>query len=416
MSTTSTLFTVIVLGLTILSVVSFAIIYQQVRYSYLLRMSSMISRTKEAISVGGWKSDTYLVLEIRNEVGIGVFIREIRTVVQILLYIDTGDNVHIIPKTKTLISNNIHIPSMGRIYLGYDLSSEVSSYSRAEISFVSVMVTTERNTFVFDVVPPIDSTVLTITRKDIEKGVTYSIQLPNGRIAYLKPYEILFCAIGPRSRNDAVIPLYDSVEVMVFAGGNIYRGTYHYGYDPINKKWGFVTISFDWINLQNESKIITLCSISSNEKLPTGASVVLARGVMLIGTHLSGYDIVTVLFGIDQFPQFYTPDKVGRGSRVTIANPKTNNMVIKLGLPSSNTDIDVYDFLGTQIIPTALSIQDRQKIYSIGTYYSQAILLLQVVHGTIDEVTDYVEINTYFADPYPLVAVVSVPIGTSFLS
>ncbi|MEM1560060.1 MAG: hypothetical protein QXK24_00445 [Ignisphaera sp.] len=416
MTTTSTLLTVVVLGLTLLSVVSFTIIYQQIRYSYLLRMSSIISRTKEAISVGGWKSNTYLVLEVRNEGGVGVFIREIRTVVQILLYIDTGDNVHIISKSKTLISNNIHIPSMGRIYLGYDLSSEASSYSRAEISFVSVMVTTEKNTFIFDVVPPIDSPILTITRKDIEDGITYSIPLPNGRTAYLKPYEILFCAIGPGSRNDAVIPLYDSVEVMVSAGGSIYRGTYHYGYDPINKKWNLVSISFDWINLQNESKIITICSISSNERLPSGTSVVLARGVMLIGTQLSGYDIATILFGIDQFPHFYTPNRVGRGNRATIVNPKTNNMVIKLGLPLSNTDIDVYDFLGTQIIPTVLSIQDRQKIYSIGTYYSQAILLLQVVHGTIDEATNYVEINTYFADPYPLVVVVSVPTRTSFLS
>jgi len=137
-------------------------------------MSSMISRTKEAISVGGWKSDTYLVLEIRNEGGVGVFIRrEVKTAVQILLYIGTGDNVYTIPKSKTLVSNNIHIPSMGKVYLGYDLSSEISSYSRAKISFVSVMITTERNTFVFDVVPPIDSTVLTITKKDIETGATY---------------------------------------------------------------------------------------------------------------------------------------------------------------------------------------------------------------------------------------------------
>lgn len=277
MSATSTLLTVIVLGLAVMSVVSFATIYQQVRYAYLLRMSSMVSRTKEVVSVGGWKTGTYLVLEVRNEGGVGVFIREIRTAVQILIYMNVGGNLQTVPKSKTLISNNIHLPPAGRVYLGYDLSSEVPSYALgAEISFVSVMVTTERNTFIFDVVPPIDATVLTITRKDIESGIIYSVPLPNGRIAYLKPYEIMFCAVGPRSRNEAVIPRYDSVEILVTAGGNTYRGTYHYGYDPVNKKWNLVSISFDWINLQNESGIITTCSIStsSGEKMLTGTNVV----------------------------------------------------------------------------------------------------------------------------------------------
>ncbi|MEM4584192.1 MAG: hypothetical protein QW611_04375, partial [Ignisphaera sp.] len=331
------------------------------------------------------------------------------------IYMNVGGNLQTVPKSKTLISNNIHLPPAGRVYLGYDLSSEVPSYALgAEISFVSVMVTTERNTFIFDVVPPIDATVLTITRKDIESGIIYSVPLPNGRIAYLKPYEIMFCAVGPRSRNEAVIPRYDSVEILVTAGGNTYRGTYHYGYDPVNKKWNLVSISFSWSRLQNDGRIITTCSIStsSGERLPAGSIVVLARGVLLLGTQLSGYDVVNVLFATDQLPQFYNPSDVGRGNRVTIINPKSNTLVMKLGLPSPSTDIDVYDFLATQIIPTAmgLSIQDKQKVYSIGTFYSQAILILQIIHGEIDRATDYVEVNTYFTNPYPLTVVISSPI------
>ncbi|MEM1913186.1 MAG: hypothetical protein QW067_08610 [Thermofilaceae archaeon] len=414
MTTTSTLLTVVVLGLAVLSVVSFATVYQQVRYAYLLRMSSMVSRTEEVVSVGGWKSGTYLVLEVRNEGGVGVFIREVRTAVQILLYVNVGANVRTVPKSKTLISNDIHLPPAGRVYLGYDLSSEVPSYaSGAEISFASVMVTTEKNTFVFDVVPPIDTTVLTITKEDVESGVTYSVPLPNGRTAYLKPYEILFCAVGPGSRNEAVMPRYDSVEVLISAGGNTYRGTYHYGYNPTNKKWGLASISFSWSKLQDEGRIITTCSVStpSGEKLPAETTVVLARGILLLGTQLSGYDATTVLFATDQLPQFYTPSNARRGNRVTIANPRVNTMVIKLGLPSPSTDIDVYDFLGTQIIPTALPIRDKQKVYSIGTFYSQAILILQVVHGTTDRVTDYVEVNAYFSNPYPLAVVISSPTG-----
>ncbi|MEM4500861.1 MAG: hypothetical protein QW512_01860, partial [Thermofilaceae archaeon] len=115
MTTTSTLLTVVVLGLAVLSVVSFATVYQQVRYAYLLRMSSMVSRTEEVVSVGGWKSGTYLVLEVRNEGGVGVFIREVRTAVQILAYVKVGTNVRTVPISKTLISNDIHLPPTGRV-------------------------------------------------------------------------------------------------------------------------------------------------------------------------------------------------------------------------------------------------------------------------------------------------------------
>ncbi|MEM1694424.1 MAG: hypothetical protein QW456_09455, partial [Ignisphaera sp.] len=318
------------------------------------------------------------------------------------------------PRFKTLTASNIHLPPGGKTYLSYDLSSEVPpNASGAEIGFASVMVTTERNTFVFDVVPPTDATVLTITRDDIRSGDTYSISLPNGKVAYLKPYEILFCAIGPSSRNDAIVPRYDSVEILISSGGNTYRGIYHYGYDPVNRKWGLVSISFDWVYLQNEERILTTCSVStqSGEEIPAGTTIVLARGILLLGTQLSGYDVTAVMFAVNQLPEFYTPSRVERDNRVTITNVKVNTLVVKLGLPSPSRDIDVYDFLGTQIIPTVLSIQDRQKVYSIGTFYSQAILILQVVHGTTDRITDYVDVNAYFADPYPLVVVISSPTG-----
>lgn len=114
MTATSTLLTVVVLGLTVLSVIAFATVYQQVRYAYLLRMASMLSRTEEVVSVGGWKTDTYLFLEVRNEGGVGVFIREIRTVVQLLVYTRVGANTYTTPRSKTLTAGNIHLPPGGK--------------------------------------------------------------------------------------------------------------------------------------------------------------------------------------------------------------------------------------------------------------------------------------------------------------
>lgn len=411
MATTSTVMTALVLGLTLMSVVSFAVVYQQVRYSYLMRMASMIARTEEAVSVGGWKSGTYLVIDVKNEGGTGVFIREIRIAVQMVLYIvSSSGNIHTTSKSLTLTNGSIHIPPLKRVYLTYDLSHEVPSYATSgEISFVSVMITTEKNVFIFDVVPPTDTTVLSITRDDIDRGVTYSIPLPNGRVAYLKPYEILFCAVGPSSRNNAVIPRYDSSGIIITAGGNVMRGIYHYGYDPTNRRWGIASITFDWQRLPTENKILTVCSISTppGERIPAGSTVVVARGILLLGTQLSGYDVGVVLFARNQYPEFYTPQNAGRGNRVTITNVRTNILVLKIGLPSPSSDIDVYDFIGSQVVPILLNIQNRTSIYSVGTYYSEAILILQVIYGSTERLSDDIDVNVYFSEPYPVAVIIS---------
>lgn len=416
MTTTSTLMTAIVLGLTLLGVVSFASVYQQVRYSYLNRMAAMIARTEEAVSVGGWKSGTYMVLDLKNDGGVGVFVRELRVAVQVILYIRVGENLITTSRSVTLVNRSIYLPPLGRVFLSYDLSKEVPSYaSRAEVSFASVLVVTERNVFVFDVVPPTDVAVLLISKEDIESGATFSVPLPDGRVAVLRPYEILFCGVASGSRNDEVVPRFDSVAVLVTGGGTTIRGAYHYGYDFTNNKWSIVSILFDRVVEPDERRLLTACMLSTtrDNMFPSGTRVVLGRGILLIGTQLSGYDVSVALFAMNQYPTFYTPERAGRGPRTTIENTMVNLLTLKLGLPSPSTEVDVYDFLGPQLVPLVIGVRDGTSVYSIGTAYSQAILILQTIYGTTTKVSDTIEVYGYFPDPYPTMIVIASPTGTA---
>lgn len=406
--------TAMVLGLTIMSVVSFATVYQQVRYAYLNRMASMVARTEEAVSVGGWKSGTYLVLDVKNEGGVGVYIREVRTAVQIILYIPVGNNVYTTSKSLTLVERGVYLPPLRRTFFSYDLSGEVpSTATRGEVSFASVMVVTERNVFIFDVVPPTDATVLSVTKEDIESGATFSIQLPNGRIAAFRPYEILFCAISSGSRNGDVVPQFDSVGILITGGGTTMRGNYHFGYDFTNKKWSTPSIAFDRVYVQDEKKILTICSLSTTKenKFPANSRIVLGRGILLLGTQLSGYDLAVSLFARDQYPTFYTPERAGRGAKTTISNVMVNLLSLKIGLPAPASEVDVYDFIGTQLIPFVIGMGDKVSVYSIGTAYSQAILIVQTIYGVSDAISDHIEVNGYFPDPYPVTVIVTTPTG-----
>lgn len=396
---TSTLLTVVVLGLTLMCVVSFAFLYQNIRHIYLLRMSSMIARTEEAISVSGWKSSRAVVIELKNNGGVGVYIREARTILQAI-------TTYAQPQVKIFTSRDIHLPPLKKVYLSYEVPPHTLA---TEVNFVSVIVTTDKNVYIFDVVPPIGDTVLFVTRDEVEKGVTYSVNLPNGKIALLRPYEIMFCAVSSGERNGLVVPSLDSVSIAVAGGGMTMRGIYHYGYNTSSQRWSKVSILFDRFKPESSDKIITSCSIrgSDGTMIPPRSRVVLAKGILLVGTQITGYDISHALFAGGQHPVFYRPRDIGLPDSITMVNVTTSFLTMKIGLPAYQSEIDIFDFVSAYILPPVAYQMNGTTVYTLGSYYAQAILVIQAIQGVVDQTTASIDVYGYFPDPYPLIVVIS---------
>lgn len=408
----STVLSYIVLALTLVSVISFASMYQQIRYFFIQRFNTLQARTEEVVSVSALISGETAVIDVRNTGGVGVMIDTLKAVVTYKVYEADPITNEVVTYTRssTKTFRNIHLSPLERKLVMLSIEEELPQAAlRGEISFLSVIVITDKNVFIYDPAPAANSVALKIYRSDI--GKTFTITLPNGRIAYLTPYEYLVCSVGPAERTSVSLLEASNVYVAFSPDDRPASITYNYGYDPSTSTHPEVLfrVAKESLRVNNVGVInLTRCSITALRGYNLqGYYVSLTRGIILLGTQLSGYDVVSVSFASRQFPVFYPPSQIdGRESEKSVNYVKTNAFVLKLCIPSS--DVDVLDFLGVQSTPYSLSsVQSGETVIDVGTCFSQAILVSQSVTGFVDSSTNEVSVYADFQDPYPLLVIIS---------
>jgi hypothetical protein len=420
MPATSSVLSVVVLVTALLSVLAFAFTAQNLRYMYLLQLEEKIARTQEVISAGVWSKGTMAIVEIRNIGGRGVYIKTLKITVGYTVVYQTGGQETRVALSYDKVYKDIHLSPYQTKIITFDILNDISlqdfqNVKDVYISYLTVIVATERNVFIFDPAPPMDSLVLEIKREDIGKG--FSLTLPNGKVAQLKVYEYLFCSIGTTSRSNSFIDEIEATKVMIASSPDaksVQTGFYIYGYDYKDNKFPSINIDIEAdkeYNLKGGGKVnVTVCHVTADESLG-GRVISVSRGVILLGTQLSGYDIVAVSFAQNPYPEYIDPSKLGgakTSKNILLVAGRSNAYVTKIPLP--DTDISVYDFLAAQVTPWGASnVQDQDTSIDIGTYYSQAILIGQsfgaLLSGNGKEVYTYVHFN----DPYPIIIVILPP-------
>jgi len=424
MPTTSSLLSVLILVITLLGVVAFAFAEQMVRYVYLQQLSEKIARTQEVVSVGVWSSKTIILAEVKNNGGRGVLVKSLNFVVTCRVEYAVGGQRLNTSITVTKTFNDILLRPYKARYLAFDIAEDViknapvpPSYIKdITITYITAMVSTERNSFVYDPAPPTTATVLEISRNHIGSG--FNVVLPNGKIAQIRIYEYLFCGVGSPSRlNTYVSKVGEITKVMVAFSPNfnsVSEGFYQFGYDYEKNVFPSATININPLNIirlkNGEVVNTTICSVSVPGYQLGGLLLSVSRGLILLGTQFSGYDIVAVLFVKTPYPRYIDPSLIQgySSSGVTLTPMESTSYVNKIPLPSS--DISVLDFLGPQVTPFALpGSMNYTTVLSVGNYYSQAVLIgtsfTGLLSGTGSSIDAYVE----FEEPYPIIVVIAPP-------
>jgi len=135
----------------------------------------------------------------------------------------------------------------------------------------------------------------------------------------------------------------------------------------------------------------------------------LSRGVLLVGTQMSGYDITAISFGGGMHPEFISPESVVAGGPAVpnyFTSVKQQAYVLKI--PLASRDALVYEFFATQITPYAVA-GDMQTSVHIGNYYSQAILIGQSCVGRVSASSTQVRMYARFRYAYPVLVVIAPP-------
>ena len=148
------------------------------------------------------------------------------------------------------------------------------------------------------------------------------------------------------------------------------------------------------------------CNVETNN-IPLNSKVItLSRGIILVGTHLSGYDIVVFSFARNKYPRYYSPDELENAvsGELDIHDDRSVHHITKIPLPDN--DISVLNFLGSQIIPWVSQNANFSTI-DINNYYSQAIILGQSYIAELTGEGDSSYIYVRFDDPYPILLVIS---------
>jgi len=430
MPTTSSILSVIILVTTLIGVIAFAFAEQMIRYTYLQQLSEKIARTQEAVSVGVWYTGSVIVAEVRNMVGRGIYIRELKFVITVsVTYSRSGGAKNTTLTTVFKSFNDIPLRPQSAKYLAFDITEDVawsllipvSNIENITFTHVVAQVVTERNVFIFDPAPPATGTVLEITRDKIGQGL--NVVLPNGKTALLRVYEYLFCGVGSGSRVDSFISRNSEATAVMVASSPDYTlvesGFYQYSYDYINRTFATMNINITpartvTLNSGEGLDKVTECNISAPGYSLGGNLVTVSRGVLLLGTQLSGYDIVSVLFVRSPYPTYIDPSEMLTyvPSGVSLTPLESVAYVTKIPLPSS--DISPLDFFGPEVTPVDLGryISNTTAI-SVGNYYSQAVLIGASFTGFLSGTGSSTNVYVKFYDPYPLIVVIAPPQITS---
>jgi len=426
MPSTSTLLSAVILVVTLIGIVVYAFAEQLIRYNYLQQLSERIARTQEAVSVSTWYRRTVIVAEVRNIAGRGVYVKELKFIVNCKITYTVGGGqgqgeIHVTTTTVTKSFYNISLHTYDTKYLAFDIADDAIKNSGISanyvkdiaINYIASTVITERNVFIFDPSPSMTATVFEIYRNYTGGG--FNIILPNGRIAQVRVYEYLFCGIGSSSRlNTYMDKVGEATKVMVayspsYSSIRDYFYQFSYDYDKKTVPSASITIQpYNKTVLKGGTAInATICSVSVPGYSLDGKMLTVSRGVLLIGTQLSGYDIVAVLFVKTPYPKYIDPTQVPgyRYSGVTLTQVKSYVYVNKIPLPSD--DISPMDFMGPQIA-FAPGVNNT-SIMAIGNYYSQAILIGVAVTGVLSGTGSSIDVYTEFEDPYPILLIIAAP-------
>ena len=408
---TSTILSVVILVIALISVVSFAAVAQNIRHAYLQQMAQKIIGSYEVVSVSAWRGTTDVVLSVKNIGSVGVNIRTLDVVVGYLVRYSVGNKVSSTVLSYTKRYSNIYLAPGQAKYLFFDLRRENIQLPTPPQQVLNITITdlkaslsTDNNVFVYNPVQPMDAIVIPLSQDSIGKG--YQVVLPNGKIAQLRVYEYMFCSVGFGSRlTDYPSRLAQTTLLMVAYDKNTKaQGFYQYAYDYKTRAFADISIS---ANTDNNS--ITTCSVSANGYSLDGYDLTISRGLIILGTQLSGYDIVSVLFAETPYPEYAGSS----GNGVSVSSVTSTAFVTKIPLPDK--DIDVMDFLGTQTTSVVYpGGANNSFVLSIGNYYSQAILVGQAINLRLSGSGDSIDANAKFYNPYPLYIVIAVPtISTS---
>jgi len=412
MTAPSALISATVLALVVTMVLGFAFGIQQIRHSYLMQLETRLERTKEVISVGALGRGTFGVIDIANVGGSSVFIKTLKVAVTFNAYHENRS----ISQTDVKVFENIHLSPQERKFIPFSIEDKVPrGATKAEIARISVIVTTDKNVFVFDPAPSSDIVMLEIHRGNI--GEVHTIYLPNGKVAKLSAYEYLICGVGPDYRGGTVSSPVDAVKVLVATSPEQierpYEAEYVYSFDPKNRRFPDtdITVESEVIKVREDAGgqpkdvEVTTCTISSSVDLH-GQTVVVSRGLLLVGTQLSGYDIVFVSFAGEMYPEFVSPDKVVGGVRTPNYLTDIKQQAYVLKIPLMSKDVLVYDFLATQVTPYIIA-GDKQTSIHIGHYYSQAVLVGQSCVGRVSTSTTQVKVYVKFDYAYPILVIIA---------
>ncbi|MGC9069544.1 MAG: hypothetical protein ACP5IZ_11330, partial [Thermoprotei archaeon] len=196
------------------------------------------------------------------------------------------------------------------------------------------------------------------------------------------------------------IPIIDQTKTIITDNKNNYTYDYNYGYDYITASTQkFPNIQITITGTTVNKQVQTTCTITSNSYSLAGSTIMVSRGIIIIGTQFSGYDTITIAFVTTPYPTL-----TREAGSARIINSKSNAFIEKIALPS--TDIDVPDFISSQLAPLILTTTNTTSI-NIGNYYSQAIIAGQSYAGTLQGNNPYsYTITTTFPPPYPILIII----------
>lgn len=397
MGAASTLLSVVVLTAALMCVVAFAFAVHGVRYLYLQHLESRVAGTLEAVSVGVWHSGSAVVIDVRNAGGTPVRVRSLRAVVQYAARY--GEELRGGSLVKSF--GELRLPPLGRRLLAFDVASEPGGPRGADevrVVSVSVVVATERNALVFDPAPPADLVVLEVGREDVGRSI--AVRLPDGGRALFTVYEYLVCGVGAPSRLGTPVSRVEAARVWVARGeGEVEWGLYVYGYDWEARR--FPEVEIEVYREEVGGREVTVCEIVSRGAPLSGRLAALSRGVVLLGTQLRGFDVIAFSFAGAPHPR-----PASCGGELRLVEGRAQSYVLKIPLPDRG--VTVMDFLGPQVVPWGVA-PDRGSAISIGTHYSQALLVGQSYAARLAGSGTQARICAEFDDPYPILLVIAPP-------
>jgi len=401
----STVFSAFVLSMLVVLAIGASYAAQLMRVGVANQVEARVLASLEAVAAEAYGSGRYVVVVFKNLAARPVEVREARVVATYSYAVADRWYTEVVARSWT----GFRLQPGGRALAVVDFFSTSALPQGAyglHPTHIAVSVATERNSFTYDPAPsPTDTLVLVLTREDIGRGV--SLTLPGGARAQLTPYEFLACGVS----RDRGVKTLEAVRVLVASSPTADASrpsadyTFNYGVDPSNGRGARANIDVhayrDIFRDTGYSVDVVRCRVQALGMSLQGATVFVARGLVLLSSGLSGLDVVA--FASGDWAEPLNPGNLVGGGPPTRASPLGSSAFIsKVAVPDARAVNPLRFVLASMAVPPA------QRYMDLGNYYSEGIVVGFSAYFSAGS-GGFETVYVGYGEPYPVLLVITAP-------